>query len=288
MSEGMAQPEEDAIYAVGRSEDERLRLVEQDRNFGPSTTRLFNAAGIGPGMHVLDVGCGVGDVSFRAATLVGTSGTVIGVDADDAALETARHRAAAGQFSNVTFQHGDLRELAFDVPFDVVVGRLVLVYLQDPAGVVRHLASLVRPGGVIAFQELVLGTMPAHAPELPLVARSFGLVFETFKRAGMDLNMGLNLYRVFLEAGLPPPALQVETLAIAGEDSPLYEYLAHTVRSVLPLTERLGITTAQEVDIDTLARRLRQEVVEARGVFLAPPMAGAWARKPAERADQSS
>lgn len=275
----MAQPDGDAIYAVGRSDDERLRLVEQDRNFGPSTTRLFAEAGIGPGMRVLDVGCGVGDVSFRAATLVGPSGSVIGVDADAGTLDAARQRAQTGQFSNVLFLQGDVRELTFDVPFDAVVGRLVLVYLQDPAAVIRHLAGLVRPEGIIAFQELVLGTMPAHSPELPLVQRSFGWIFETFRRARLDLDMGLNLYRVFLEAGLPAPILRVESLAIAGEDSPLYDYLAHTVRSVLPLAERLGVATAGEVDIETLAQRLRREVAEARGVFLAPPMVGAWTRK---------
>jgi len=261
---------------------ERLRLIEQDRNFGPSTTELLVEAGIGAGMRVLDVGCGVGDVSFRAAVLVGASGTVVGVDADASVLDAARQRALAGQFPNVRFLQGDLREIDFDEPFDAVIGRLVLVYLQDPAGVVCHLASLVRPGGILAFQELVMGTMPPHVPELALVERSFGWIFETFNRAGMDLNMGLNLYRVFLEAGLPSPALRVVTLPMAGEGSPLYDYLGHTVRSVLPLMERLGVATANEVDIETLVQRLRREVVEARGVFLSPPMVGAWTRKPAE------
>lgn len=278
----MAQADGDAIYAVGRSDDERLRLIEQDRNFGPSTTQLFVEAGIRAGMRVLDVGCGVGDVSFRAAVLVGTSGRVVGVDADSSVLDTARQRALAGQFSNVSFLQGDLRETASDEPFDAVIGRLVLVYLQDPVGVVRHLASLVHPEGILAFQELAMGTMPPHAPDLALVECSFGWVFETFNRAGMDLNMGLNLYRVFLEAGLPAPVLRVVTLPMAGEDSPLYDYLAHTVRSVLPLMERLGVATANDVQIETLAQRLRREVVEARGVFLAPPMVGAWTRKPKE------
>jgi ubiquinone/menaquinone biosynthesis C-methylase UbiE len=274
----LVAPESDPLYAVGRSAEERLRLVEQDRNFGPSTTRLFHDAGIGPGMRVLDVGCGAGDVAFRASALVGPSGSVIGVDADPAVLQAARERAVTGDFTNVQFVHGDLREIAFDDPFDAIVGRLVLVYLPRPAELLQRLAGLLRPGGVLAFQELVLGTMPAHVPELPLTACSFQWVFDTFERAGMNLTMGLDLYRVFLEAGLPAPTLLVETLALAGEDSPLYDYLAHTVRSVLPLTERLDVATADEIQIETLSERLRREVADARGVFLSPPMVGAWTR----------
>jgi ubiquinone/menaquinone biosynthesis C-methylase UbiE len=274
----MVAPESDPLYAVGRTVEERLRLVEQDRNFGPSTTRLFREAGIATGMRVLDVGCGAGDVAFRAAALVGPSGSVIGIDADPAVLATARERAVTGEFTNVEFVQGDLRAIAFDDPFDAIVGRLVLVYLPQPADMLQRLTGLLRPGGVLAFQELVLGTMPAHVPTLPLTAQSFQWVFDTFQRAGMNLTMGLDLYRVFLEAGLPAPRLLVETLALAGEDSPLYDYLAHTVRSVLPLAERLGVATADEVQIETLSERLRREVADAHGVFLSPPMVGAWAR----------
>lgn len=68
---------------------------------------------------------------------------------------------------------------------------------------------------------------------------------------------------------------------MTGADSPLYDYLANTVRSILPMLERFGISTAAEVDVDTLAERLRREVVTARGTVLCPPMVGAWARTPA-------
>jgi len=59
-----------------------------------------------------------------------------------------------------------------------------------------------------------------------------------------------------------------------------YEWIAETVRSLLPRLEALGMTTAAEVDIDTLAQRLRQEAIEKRGVMMGPLMIGAFARKP--------
>ena len=59
------------------------------------TARLLRDAGIRPGMHVLDVGSGAGDVSLIAAELVGPSGSVIGVDRDGPSVELAGRRARA-------------------------------------------------------------------------------------------------------------------------------------------------------------------------------------------------
>ena len=66
-----------------------------------------------------------------------------------------------------------------------------------------------------------------------------------------------------------------------GPDAFAYDYLAETLRSLLPLMERLGITTAEELDIDTLAERLRSEAVANSACVMLPPLVGAWTRIPA-------
>ena len=55
---------EDTDYALGRSYAEYDRLIEQGELFRPLTERMLRSSGISRGMSVLDVGCGVGDVSF--------------------------------------------------------------------------------------------------------------------------------------------------------------------------------------------------------------------------------
>jgi len=57
---------DDTDYALGRSEAEYERLVEQGDVMRPMTERLFRAAGLGPGMRVLDVGCGVAKPTTHA------------------------------------------------------------------------------------------------------------------------------------------------------------------------------------------------------------------------------
>jgi SAM-dependent methyltransferase len=94
-------------YALGHSSRELDRLSFQGSVLAPFTRQLFTQAGIKPGMRVLDVGSGSGDVSFLAAELVGESGLVLGVDRSLAAVERARARAVGRNPPNVAFAVGD-------------------------------------------------------------------------------------------------------------------------------------------------------------------------------------
>jgi len=79
-------------YVLGRSEAENQRLIKQSSFLRPSTERVFRKAGVTEGMHVLDLGCGAGDVSFLAAELVGPTGPVVAIDLDPGVLAVARER----------------------------------------------------------------------------------------------------------------------------------------------------------------------------------------------------
>jgi SAM-dependent methyltransferase len=274
--------EGDAIYAPGYSEEERQRLIEQAGFFGGFTERLLVDAGIGPGMRVLDVGCGVGDVSLLVASLVRPEGAVLGVDSNPLALGHARERVSAMGLTDVDFVEGDIRDLAFDEPFDAAVGRLVLMYLADPAATLRRIAALLRPGGIIAFQELTLTESGLTYPEAPLLQRTGTLINETFRRAGTEMEMGLKLYPAFIAAGLPAPAMRAERPIGGGPDFPGYRWMAQITRSILPLMEQLGVANAEDIDVETLVVRLREEVVGSGGVVAMPTLMGAWARKPTE------
>jgi len=83
----------DSGYQLGSADDELARLELQGRALAQATYMILDAAGIRPGMRVLDLGCGVGDVAFVAADLVGPDGYVVGVDRSAEALARARIRA---------------------------------------------------------------------------------------------------------------------------------------------------------------------------------------------------
>jgi ubiquinone/menaquinone biosynthesis C-methylase UbiE len=266
-------------YAPGYSEAEYRRLVAQARFLGGLTEQVFRRAGLGPGMRVLDIGCGAGDVSLLAAGLVGPTGGVLGVDRAAAAVALARERARAAGLGSVAFQQAELAELEPGRPFDALVGRLVLMYLPDPSAALAGLLRLVRPGGLVVFQEMEM-SMARAAPPVPLFQACGEWIRETIRRAGFETDMGSRLFPTFLGAGLPGPAMSLDGRVEGGAGSPVYELMAETVRSLLPAMERLGVASAAAVGVETLAARLEAEVCAAGGVVVFPPLVGAWARKP--------
>ncbi len=267
-------------YAFGHSEAETRRLQAQSRLFNPATRRLLEEAGIGPGMRVLDVGSGAGDVALLAAELVGPGGEVVGVDANPAILETARARARAAGQTHVSFLEGDITSAVPDGPFDAAVGRCVLFFLADPAAALRRVAGAVRPGGAVAFQEPGNATLrPDALPPSPLLDRAWDWILEAYRRAGLDWHMGLRLFPLFTEAGLPVPRMRLDAAVGGGPDWEGYDYIAETLRAILPLILKHGVATAEEVGIDTFGARLREEVVGPGGVMTTWSFVTAWARK---------
>ena len=267
-----------STYALAHSEQELERLSRQAQAFEPFTRQLLQQAGISAGMRVLDVGCGSGDVAFLAADLVGPTGEVIGADRAAAAAQRATARAQARELRNVKFLEGDPTEMQFDRPFDAVIGRLVLMYYPDPVDAVRRLAGHVREGGLIIFQEFDIANCRS-LPLAPTFERHTSWIKQTLSATGARTQLGLELYSVFVAAGLPDPTMRMDALIGGGLDCPVYELVAEVTRSLLPVMEKLKIATATEVDVSNLAQRLRDEVVAAKGVVLSPGLIGSWSRK---------
>jgi len=63
-----------------------------------------------------------------------------------------------------------------------------------------------------------------------------------------------------------------------NSDSLGYQIVARVVKSLLPVMEKLGVANEKEVQIETLAERLRSEVISRGAVIVLPPLVGAWAR----------
>jgi len=262
-------------FADRAAEDERL--IAQGRLFDPLTRRLFQEAGLAPGMRVLDLGSGAGNVSRLAAEFVGPGGFVVGVERDPAAVELARRRTDA---AHVEFRVGDVQTLnEVEDGFDAVVGRLVVMYLTDPAAALSRAATRVRPGGLICVQEPDLAYLSV-SPQTPLWGQVHGYFLEALEKAGIERRMGPSLYTAFRAAGLPGPSLLIETFASGGPDAPAWAW-ANVISAAVPLMERLGVATRAEVDPHTLADRLLAEILAQDGCVIGPPMTGAWATVPA-------
>ena len=266
-------------YALGRGRGETNRLIEQSRIYGPATLRLCADAGISEGMRVLDIGSGAGDVALTAARLVGESGRVVGVDMDGEILKTARARAEQTGAANVEFVAGNALALPLSERFDAVVGRFALMYMPDRQEALRRFAAHLKPGGIAAFQAAEYTLYPGLAdPRAPLMRRLIEWIVSAFRLTGAHLDTGLALPRLFEGAGFAAPNMRLEAPVGAAESWGGYRYMETIFRSLLPRLERYGIASAEEAAVDTLARRLREEVLKAKVPFFLPPHVLAHAR----------
>jgi ubiquinone/menaquinone biosynthesis C-methylase UbiE len=102
------------------SSAEMQRLIFQAAVLRPLTERLMRNAGIRPGMRVLDLGCGAGDVTMLVAEVVGVSGNVIGIDRSPEAIALAQKRVGDTPHDNITFAQCAVEDYAGTASFDAV------------------------------------------------------------------------------------------------------------------------------------------------------------------------
>lgn len=264
-------------YPLDVDDHELRRLDRQARAIDPATRFVLASAGVGPGMRVLDLGCGAGDLAFLARDLVGPAGRVVGVDQSPEAVARAEARAARSGSGNVAFVRRDLHEGTADLgPFNAVIGRLVLMYAPDPADVLRRQTPSLAAGGVVVCLEFDVGTCRS-LPPVPLVGWLVEVAGEAFRRAGTDMSLGPRLWPVLTAAGLTPRGMvAVQPHFGPGDDDGPW-LLAGILRSTAPLIERTGVAAGAELAVDAYEDRLRAELAAVDGVVAYPTFYGAWA-----------
>ncbi|HEY1296456.1 MAG TPA: class I SAM-dependent methyltransferase [Chloroflexota bacterium] len=272
-------------YPLAQSEEEMQRLALQADVLHTEATRwLFERAGLRGGMRVLDVGCGAGDVAMLAAELVGQNGSVVGIDSSATAIDTARLRADRAGLANVSFIQADVADYVHLDEVDAIVGRSVLMYLRDPVSVVRSLLRPLRPGGIVAFREVIIAEPWLEAaPRSQLVDELntwiMAYAVPAIQDMGVDVRLGLHIHQVFRDAGLATPEMWLHAPIGCEAGWRGWEYVGYQIRAASSLVARAGVRLPAELDPDTLGSRIRDEVLQQGGVLRIQRGVQAWTRK---------
>jgi ubiquinone/menaquinone biosynthesis C-methylase UbiE len=233
----------------------------------------YAALGVGVGDHLLDVGCGTGDVGRAMAELVGPTGWVVGVDRSQTVLTEARRRAEGSKLP-IEFRLGDVYQLDFaDNTFDGCRAERLFMHLERPAEALAEMCRVARSGGRIVVADPDVEAWLVDAPDQILTRKILHFSCALLANGWI----GRQLPRLFKQAGLVDIAISPQILTqtdfsrgIAGLNSfPLADNLTQAVAS--------GVVSAQEAD--TWVRQL-QEASEAGQFFSAVFVVMASGRKP--------
>ena len=236
------------------------------------TRRLLTEAGLRPGMRVLDLGCGGGDVSLLAAEIVGAGGSVLGIDRETAAIERAAARAPA----NVEFRVLDLADLSSGFgSFDAVVMRRVLMYQPDAIAMLRRAREVAASGGLLILQEHDATGMPLVHPDWPLHRQVHTWMWATVAAEGANVRMGLELAPTMEAAGWSVGRVRAETTVLTRHQS---HPIAGIMAAMRPRVLAHGIASEDEVAFDTLEARLDEERRMLGGTCIWETVFCAWAR----------
>src|SRR5262249_5133992 len=118
------------------------------------------------------------------------------------------------------------REFSSEHSFDAVVGRLVLMYQGDRIAAIRHCLSLLRPNGLLALQDVLLESRTTHSfPEIPLFQAYTHWCAEALRRGGAHVRNGVDLPRLFEQAGLAVVGTEWGQISADKRDDVFFAYL---------------------------------------------------------------
>lgn len=212
--------------------------------FAPWADRLIETSDVYDGDRVLDVACGTGIVARRAASRVGTSGSVVGIDINEGMLAVAEETATGIQPS-IEWRQGDATDLPFsDEQFDVVCCQQSLQFFDDPVAAVKEMQRVLAPSGCVALSVWrPLDYQPAYVALAEALERYIGGEAGNMMRSPFPAWDGEDLRTLIRDARFRDMSVTIEISSVRypsveefvrreAASSPLAEPIAATEREV--------------------------------------------------------
>lgn len=278
-SQGLEVTDAAAGYVLGSSVPERQRLVRQARTFAAEASWLLDQAGVGPGWRAADVGCGPIGIMDLLCDRVGATGAVVGVDREPPMIAMARDVAAELNLANLALVEAEAAGTGLEpASFDFAHARLLLVNVPAPERVVAELAALVRPGGVVALQEVDWVSWMCQPPH-PAWDRLRDALRDFRARRGLDVYMGRRLPGLLRGAGLGEVGFRAVCPACIDGTAAQHTLLVTFAKLHGAELVADGLIAAGE--LASLVAELEAHLADPATITIDKLFCQAWARKPA-------
>lgn len=214
---------------------ERRRLALMSSLLDPLHQRLLERLGLRSGWHCLEVGCGNGSISHWMAGKVGPKGHVVATDIDLRYIDNLHAPNLEERQLDI------LKPITDDRRYDLVTARAILHHLRSPKKAIRHMAELLKPGGILLSIEPDFLRATAAAPE-PL--RHFWQAWLDWSRSvGVNYFIGRTMPGLLAATGLHDVGAEGTTALYRGK-SPWAQYWLETLDELRPRLLESGYVTA--------------------------------------------
>lgn len=232
------------------------------------TRRLIKEGGIKPGMKILDLGCGNGNVTFLVSEFIGSNGLVLGIDSNENAIISAKKKSIELKLSNTDFHTQDITK-SFELEhsdFDAIIVRRVLMYLPNPENTIRLASKYLKKDGLFLVQENDMSLIPIGLDSMPQHKKIIDLIKRTLEKENVNLNMGFDLNNILSNSGLKVQRVWAEaTLSTRNQETP-WAFLAEVMKERM-LNQKV-INDFSELGLETIKERLTNERLENDRTFI--------------------
>lgn len=229
------------------------------------TKCFFIEIGISKGMTVLDVGCGKGVTTELIAEIVGENGKVIGLDSNQNSINKASFKAKTNGLNNIEYICSDISNLSFDEnTFDAILGRRVLVYLPKPKNIILNLSKLLKPNGILGFQEHDSTTF-IDEEKMPLHFKVNNWLWELVESNGGNIKIGKDILDIFSNKYLSIKNIRTEAIT----QTPFNEVsLVPIVQTLSKLLIAKNIIPEKELENNNLYEKIETEKKKCKSIFI--------------------
>jgi len=244
-------------YVLGTHDEELARLGLQNEVWRPVVLEFWQRAGITTGSRVLDVGAGPGYATVDLAQIVGPGGAVVSLERSSNFVKAMRENIRARSLSQVQVHELDL--MTDELPrgdYDFAWCRWVATFVTDPALLVQKIGGVLKKGGHILFHEYGDYLSWRFSPRLPLQEEFARKVAASWRAAGGEPDIALQLPPLLHENGFAVRSAVPRIFCIAPNDR-MWQWPSSFVGIGLDRLQQLGVLDEQ------FARDLRAEFAQA-------------------------
>ena len=270
--------ESEGDYLLRTDQEELARMGLQHSLWRPVAEDLWEAAGIGPGMRVLDLGCGPGDASLDLAEKVGPEGSVLAIDRSPPFLGHLKERVKEkGWEGRVETKEVDFCKLGLETDsLDAVWARWAFCWDPDPSATLAQVAQALRPGGILIVQDYLKYGGLRLEPREPAFERVVEAVLRSWEDSGGDPDICSRLPILMGDNDLLLEQ-DIHLTRTISPDEPMWEWPTTFFLSFVPELVGLGLLGGEEEEAFKKAWERASSNPETR--FPLPPMRGQIAKK---------